>query len=126
MEDFDFAKQEHAYSGAFSLIDFGPQRNEQSFNICPPDAAGNWPRKNLREGGCVFAFHEDMILFFDIMSRRLIKLVASGIPLPRIAPAGRGIEKHLGLGEERVDNKQSRYLRYTVFAYTGDMGRFKG
>lgn len=47
----------------------------------------------------MFALHVNMILLCDIKSRRFIRLIISSIPLPHIAPADRGIEKHMGVWE---------------------------
>lgn len=69
MEHAPIVEEPDAQARAFSFSYLRSQGNKESFNISPPDTAADWALKNELQGFLVFRFYEDMILFFDIMSR---------------------------------------------------------
>lgn len=69
MKDASVAKQADSHTRSFSLFDCCPELQKQSLNVGPFDAAGCWSMKDPAECGLMFAFHWELILHYDIMSR---------------------------------------------------------
>jgi hypothetical protein len=62
-------KQPNADAGTFRFGYFRAKRLEESFDVCPTNAAADRALENQLQRFLVLGFHKNMILFFDIMSR---------------------------------------------------------